>query len=135
MPAGQLVVAHYERLLAAAPWLDVSLSWTVVQPLDGPMDLEEVAELIGGPGTGLREREVEGFDGGRLRLFMAALDPGQVAGADPPALDHVFRLLPEPAAPLSHAGAMAVVQLDSGAHLDADWLESPQYALVFAEEA
>ncbi len=43
------LVAHYQRLLDVDQRLDVAMSWTVIQPLDEPMDIMEVAELIGGP--------------------------------------------------------------------------------------
>ncbi|MGW6500510.1 hypothetical protein [Nonomuraea angiospora] len=188
MPQEDRVVTHYQRLLDVAQWLDVGMSWTVVQPLDEPMDLIEVAELIGGPDAELQEKDVEGSEtfideagpsimildleggyfspyepaplerfsvgarvwhlawnvnghaclayaaDGRLRLTMPRLDPREAHGPDPHALDHLLRLLPEPFARLSHASAMALVQMDSGAHLDLDWLNAPQQALVVARD-
>ncbi|MBE3008373.1 hypothetical protein IL992_04125 [Microbispora sp. NEAU-D428] len=71
---------------------------------------------------------------GRVRLTMPRLDPGEVYGPDPHALDHLLRRLPEPSAPLSHASAMALVQRDSGAHLDLEWLDGPQYKLIYSGE-
>ncbi|GAA4198447.1 hypothetical protein [Microbispora amethystogenes] len=179
------LVAHYQRLLDVAQFLDVGLSWTVVQSLIEPIGIDDVAALVAGPGFGIEESEVEG-DGvfiddsgpsimlldlegglfshyepsrlerlsagarvwhlewtvngngalsyaadGRLRLVMPDLRPDDVYGPDPHALDHLLRRLPEPSARLSHARAMSLVELDSGAYLDLDWLNSPQSRVVF----
>lgn len=180
------LVLHYERMLDVAQFLDVGISWTVLQSLGEPIGIDQVAELVAGPHYELEETDVEGsgvfidesgpsimlldLEGGlfpdyrqleclstgarvwhlewnvngsacltyatdgRVRLTMPRLDPGEVYGPHPHALDHLLRRLPEPSAPLSHASAMALVQKDSGAHLDLEWLDSPQHRLVFPGE-
>ncbi|WP_141704207.1 hypothetical protein [Planobispora rosea] len=172
-------------MLNVAQWLDVGMSWTVIQPLAEPMEIEDVVELIAGPDYELREAEVEGDDvfvdesgpsimlldleggflspyepaglerlslgarlwnlswnvnggsclvyaaDGRVRLTMSELDPREARGPDPHALDHLLRFLPEPFTRLSHASAMALVEMDSGAHLDVEWLDAPQLKVIF----
>lgn len=64
---------------------------------------------------------------------MPGLDPGEAYGPDPHALDHLLRRLRQPLTRLSHAYAMALVTTDSGAYPDLEWLESPQFRVVFPE--
>lgn len=63
---------------------------------------------------------------GHIRLWMHNLDPREVHGPDPHALDHLVHLLPDPFTIASRAGALALVTMDSGAHLDPEWFELPQ---------
>ncbi|GIH91647.1 hypothetical protein Psi01_22770 [Planobispora siamensis] len=68
---------------------------------------------------------------GRIRLTMPDLDPQRIHGPDPQALDHLLRLLLEPFIRLPKASAMALVQMDSGAHLDLAWLDERQRKVIF----
>ncbi len=69
---------------------------------------------------------------GHVRLTMPDLEPQEAYGRDPQALDHLLRLLPEPFTRLSNASAMALVQTDSGAHLDLEWLNTRQRKVIFS---
>lgn len=183
------LVLHYERMLDAAQYLDVGISWTVVQSLGEPISIDDVAALVAGPHFEIEESEVEGLGtfidesgpsimlldlegglfspyepsglerpsvgarvwhlewnvngsgsltyaaDGRIRLVMPGLDPGEVYGPDPHALDHLLRRLPQPFTRLSHASAMALITTDSGAYLDLEWLGSPQSRVIFPGEA
>jgi len=179
------LVAHYQHLLGVAQYLDVALSWTVVQPLGDLMDIEDIVERLRGPDFELREVDLEeagllvdesgpsimfldhvggiisqfdtallerlstearlwhltwnvnghshllyGADG-RIRLWMPGLDPNDAHGPDSHALDH---LLPPSHARLSHAAAMALIDQDSGAHLDLEWLNSVQREVSFGAD-
>ncbi|NJP28115.1 hypothetical protein FLW53_28745 [Microbispora sp. SCL1-1] len=104
------LVEHYRRLLSVAQWLDMGLNWTVVQRPDRPVG---------------RAWMLYAADG-HIRLWMHNLDPHEVHGPDPHALDHLVHLLPDPFTIASRASALALVTMDSGAHLDPEWFELPQ---------
>jgi hypothetical protein len=70
---------------------------------------------------------------GRVLVEVPALDPTAVYGADPHALDHVLHLLPDPFTPLSKASAMAIIEMESGASLDLEWLEADQMAIILGD--
>lgn len=72
---------------------------------------------------------------GRVLAQVPALDPAAVCGADPHALNHVLGLLPEPYTPLSKASAMAIVEMESGASLDVEWLADDQTAVILGRGA
>jgi hypothetical protein len=55
------LVLHYERMLDAAQYLDVGISWTVVQSLGEPISIDDVAALVAGPHFEIEESEVEGL--------------------------------------------------------------------------
>ncbi|OUC93713.1 hypothetical protein [Streptosporangium minutum] len=71
---------------------------------------------------------------GHIRLTMPDLDPQEAYGPDPQALNHLLRLLPEPFTRLSNASAMALVQMDSGAHLDLEWLDDQQRKVIVSAD-
>ncbi|MEV4159926.1 hypothetical protein [Nonomuraea dietziae] len=182
------LVQHYQRLLDTAQWLEVGMSWTVIQSLGGPMSVEDVAERLVGPDAEIRMLDVrEGpldnpavhiadcgpsimlldhigevvswepglmdrlsvgarlwnvgwhVNGGNRLVYavegrvlteVPSLDRDSVYGANPHSLDHVLRLLPKPYTPLSKATAMAIIEMESGAYLDLEWLEAEQTAVI-----
>lgn len=67
---------------------------------------------------------------GRVLTEVPSLDRDSVYGPDPHALDHVLHLLPDPYTPLSQATAMAIIEMESGAYLEMEWLEADQTAVI-----
>ncbi|MFI6320906.1 hypothetical protein ACIBG8_25440 [Nonomuraea sp. NPDC050556] len=182
------LVQDYQRLLDTAQWLEVGMSWTVIQSLGEPMSVADVAERVAGPGAEVRlldvaegplvdpavhiadcgpsimlldhiaevvswvpgimdrlsvgarlwnvcwhvnggSRLVYAVDG-RVLTEVPALDRDLAYGIDPHALDHVLHLLPDAYTLLSKATAMAIIEMESGAYLDLEWLEGEQMAVI-----
>jgi hypothetical protein len=68
---------------------------------------------------------------GRVLVAVPAFEPAAAYGIDPHALDHVLHLLPESlTSPLSKPSAMAIIEMDSGAYLDLEWLAADQTAVI-----
>ncbi|MEV4115815.1 hypothetical protein [Nonomuraea sp. NPDC049695] len=71
---------------------------------------------------------------GRVLVEVPGLDCAAAYGSDPHALDHVLHLLPEPFTLLSKASAMAIIEMESGASLDLEWLEADQTAVILGHD-
>jgi hypothetical protein len=64
-----------------------------------------------------------------------ALEPAAAYGADPHALDHVLHLLPgKLTSSLSKPSAMAIIEVESGAYLDLEWLAADQTAVILGND-
>jgi hypothetical protein len=90
------------------------------------------------PGQNLAQRDGEGARVALHDAFGTALSAYELTcTASIMLLDlegGLFSPLPEPFTRLSHASAMALVQMDSGARLELEWLDSPQRAVIFGTD-
>jgi hypothetical protein len=125
VPAIPIADCGSSIMLLDGPWVIVPWAQGVMEKLSEAARLWNVAWHFNGG-----HRLTYAVDG-RVLVAVPALEPAAAHGVDPHALDHVLRLLPDRfTGSLSKASAMAIIEMDSGAYLDLEWLATDQTAVI-----